>query len=583
MSYRQPWCSRKRRSSFGWRWKRAVARRPVSCLLAVGITAIALGGCRSAARDDASAGEFASRVPPAAALSVETRDWAAAGGGREVVVPASAARVPVEPVATDAVGVALSSAADRAARSPLVAVEAAGVALGTLLAALARDAGIELAAHALPAGRITLALEPRPLAEVLARLADQVPFHWRLADGRLVVRGNVAYTDSYAVDYLNLDRTTHGSVGLATRVGSLDAGSAGSVGGGIANSSETLVESVSEHRFWESLARDVVELVGRGDGAVESMADAVGARFSINRDAGLVTLVARPAVHARLARYLETLQTSARRQVLIEATVLEVALSDSFEAGIDWRLLASGLTGVSAAQVLGGQPLVDATSAGRIVPPAGLVSLVQRSGDGELAATLSLLETFGDVRILSRPRIIALNNQSAVLKVVDNRVYFTARVERRIVEDGDDEVVTGTDIHTVPVGLVMNVTPFIDASDTIMLNVRPTLSRILGFVDDPNPELALAGIRNGVPEIQVREMESVLRVASGDVAIIGGLMQESVSDGERRLPGLSRLPFAGKLFSRRSRERARTELLIVLRPTVMAPVRIAAGAVGGDE
>ena len=527
--------------------------------------AVAFGGCASAHVDgppaDAPDARSASTV-----LARETRDWTG---------PVPRSGTPGERA------LALAAAPPDTSSGPaLVAVEAAGVALGTLLAALARDAGLELAAHALPAGRITLALEPRPLADVLVRLAEQVPFHWRLTDGRLVVRGDVVYADSYAVDYLNLDRTTRGSVGLATRVGSIDAGAvgrggagAGGVGGGIANSSETLVESVSEHRFWESLARDVVELLDAGAGAE------TGARFSINRDAGLVTLIGRPAAHARLGHYLDTLQASARRQVLIEATVLEVALSDSFEAGIDWRLLASGVTGLSAAQVLGGQPLVGAESAARLAPPAGLVSLVQRSGDGELAATLSLLETFGDVRILSRPRIIALNNQSAVLKVVDNRVYFTARVERRIDEDGDDEIVTETDIRTVPVGLVMNVTPFIDAGEAIMLNVRPTLSRILGFVDDPNPELALAGVRNGVPEIQVREMESVLRVASGDVAIIGGLMQESVSDGERRLPGLARVPLLGHLFSRRSRERTRTELLIVLRPTVMgAPAATGAAA-----
>ena len=432
--------------------------------------------------------------------------------------------------------------------------------------------------HAVPETRVTLALAPRPLRDVLARLAAQAPFHWRLEEGRLVVRGDVPFTDTYAVDYLNLDRTTRSSVGLATRVGTIDAGGIGTTGGaaggmsggGIANSSETEIENVGEHRFWESLARDVTELtLEPGEGA-EAVATASAVRWSINRDAGLLTLRARPAVHERLLRYLDTLHASAQRQVLIEASVVEVALSDSFEAGIDWQVIASGVTGLSAAQVLGGQAAVTAGSAGRIAAPAGLVSLVQQGGDGRLDATLSLLERFGDVRILSRPRIIALNNQSSVLKVVDNRVYFTARVERRLGEDGDDEIVTGTDIHTVPVGLVMNVTPFIGAGGAVMLNVRPTLSRIIGFVDDPNPELALANVTNGVPEIQVREMESMLRVQSGEVAIIGGLMQEATRDDERRLPGLARVPLLGRLFARSSRERTRTELLVVLRPTVMA-------------
>ena len=456
-----------------------------------------------------------------------------------------------------------------------VSVDAVQAPLNALLVALARDAGVELSLLDAPDERVSLSLHDRPFEEALDRLAAQVPFHWERDAGQIVVRGDSPYSKSHAVDYLNLDRTTRGSVGLATRVGSIDAGTVGasgaSNGGGIANSSETLIENSSEHRFWDSLGRDVVELF-----APES-----DARWSINRDVGLITLFARPASHQRLSRFLDSLHASAQRQVLIEATVVEVALSDSFEAGIDWQVLARGVTGLSAAQVLGGQPSVNRDTVGRLSAPTGLVSLVQASGDGELDATLSLLERFGDVRILSRPRIIALNNQSSVLKVVDNRVYFTARVERRITEDRD-EIVTDTEIHTVPVGLVMNVTPFIGAGGAIMLNVRPTLSRILGFVDDPNPELALANVRNGVPEIQVREMESMLRVQSGDVAIIGGLMQESLRDDERRLPGLADLPIVGRLFERNRRERSRTELLIVLRPTVMpAMPRLAAGIGGG--
>jgi len=161
-----------------------------------------------------------------------------------------------------------------------------------------------------------------------------------------------------------------------------------------------------------------------------------------------------------------------------------------------------------------------------------------------------------------------LNNQSSVLKVVDNRVYFTVNVERRQSEERD-EVTTETEIHTVPVGLVMNVTPQISSDGDVMLNVRPSLSRILGFVDDPNPELAVANVRNSVPEIQVREMESMLRVHSGDVAIIGGLMQESVRDNTSGLPMFRSLPLIGNLFSSVRKDRSQTELMIVLRPTVM--------------
>ena len=128
---------------------------------------------------------------------------------------------------------------------------------------------------------------------------------------------------------------------------------------------------------------------------------------------------------------------------------------------------------------------------------------------------------------------------------------------------------TETQIHTVPVGLVMNVTPQISADNSVMLNVRPSLSRILGFVNDPNPELSSANLTNGVPEIQVREMESVLRVPSGSVAVIGGLMQSVQDDRNQQLPGQGGLPRVGALFAQKQRQRQRTELFIVIKPTVI--------------
>ena len=139
-----------------------------------------------------------------------------------------------------------------------------------------------------------------------------------------------------------------------------------------------------------------------------------------------------------------------------------MALSKSYEAGIDWQFISQGGSGLNAAQVLSGSTQVAAETVDRIAAPSGLLTLVQPSKYGTLSGTLNLLDRFGDVRILSKPRIIALNNQTSVLKVVDNRVYFTVNVERQR-SDTKDEVITETEIHTVPVGLVMNVTPHISS------------------------------------------------------------------------------------------------------------------------
>lgn len=448
-------------------------------------------------------------------------------------------------------------------------IEAINAPLNAVLFSLASDAKLQLQLNGQIESQVTINALQLPLEDIMHLLADQAGFTWQEVNGALIVWSGEAYAMSYPIDYLNIHRRTQSSVGLATQVGTINA-SAGD-GGSIANSSQTRVENTSEHHFWDSLQSDMQNLIKQG---VVSDASA-GSDFSINREAGLLSLYAQPEVHKNIQRYLEQLHGSTQRQVLIEATVVEVALSDSFEAGVDWQVLANGVSGVNAAQILVGAPQLAADTVNRIAAPAGLVSLVHQGSNGDVRATLSLLEQFGDIRILSRPRIIALNNQSSVLKVVDNRVYFTVNVQRRQTEE-QDEIVTETEIHTVPVGLVMNVTPYISERGSVMLNVRPTLSRILGFVNDPNPELAAANVRNGVPEIQVREMESMLQVDSGQVAIIGGLMQETQSDNDARLPGLGRLPGIGRLFSKSSRERRQTELLIVLRPTVLDGTTFAA-------
>ena len=463
--------------------------------------------------------------------------------------------------------------------SLLLDVNAVAAPIESILFALAADTGVGLHIKQSLSGNVTLRVRDKTLETVLNLLSQQVTMHWQLKSGRLDIWGSQPYTRSYAVDYLNLDRTTLSSVGLATQVGSINSNlSEGATA--VTNSSETLIRNQALHRFWDSLATDLEGLRSQilQPSVVGNTARAMS--YTVNRDAGLVTLFADAKMHELLQRYLDRLNNSVRRQVVIEATVVEVTLSDQFESGVDWQFLTDGASGLSGVQKLLGATSVTTDTVGRLQTPSALFSMVQKSSQGNMHATLSLLQQFGDVRILSRPRIIALNNQSSVLKVVDNRVYFTLNIERKS-SDTKDQISTESEIHTVPVGLVMNVTPFIGADDEVMLNVRPSLSRIIGFVDDPNPELAQANVRNGVPEIQVREMESMLRVKSGELAVIGGLMQDVVEDNERQLPGLSRLPGIGKLFTSKKRNRRQTELLVVLRPTVMPNLHQPSGYTSG--
>jgi general secretion pathway protein D len=198
---------------------------------------------------------------------------------------------------------------------------------------------------------------------------------------------------------------------------------------------------------------------------------------------------------------------------------------------------------------------------------------------GNLSLVVKLLESFGTVRVLSSPKISVLNNQSAILKVVNNLVYFTIRAETTSTANVATTSYTTTP-NIVAVGFVMNVTPQIGENDTVLLNVKPTISRVSSYVNDPNPVLAnpcgngvancsVPAIKSAIPQVQTREMESIIKVNSGQIAVMGGLIQDANSDVEDGVPGMNRIPFFGELFTQRNRSRSKTELIIFMRPVVV--------------
>jgi hypothetical protein len=181
------------------------------------------------------------------------------------------------------------------------------------------------------------------------------------------------------------------------------------------------------------------------------------------------------------------------------------------------------------------------------------------------------------VKVLSSPKISVLNNQTALLKVVDNNVFFSIKVTPAILNANGVPTTPATyesHLETVPVGFVMSVTPQISDTDEVTLNVRPTITRVVGKVKDPNPALATANVTSEVPVIQARELESIMKVNSGQIAVMGGLMQDSVDNAKDSVPVLGRIPVLGDLFSYRNENTTKTELVIFMRPVVVKDASI---------
>lgn len=413
-----------------------------------------------------------------------------------------------------------------------------------LLFALARDAAVDVDIDPGIEERVTMNAVDEPFPRLLDRISRHADLRVEIEDGVLAVRRDEPVLRTYPIDYVPLARETETVNEVGTGVGGGIEAPGGEENGSAAN-----VKARAEHRFWDALVESVRGVLGEAPGEAASV-------FA-HRETSLIAVRANAAGHREVALLLDRILASARRQVLIEATIVEVELDDRFRAGVD------------LSRVFGDASIEWSLLAGNLgAPPFAGLSIP------DLSLTVRLLSEFGDVRVLSTPLVMALNNQTAIVKIAENRVFFTSEVRTETNETTVERNVQ-TRLHTVPVGLILLVTPSVAADDEIILKVRPTVTRESGFVVDPNPELAAAGVVSRIPEIAVREIESVLRLRSGEVAVLGGLMREEAREDTTGVPLLSRLPGIGAAFRYRDRVRDKTELIVFLRPTVVRETNLA--------
>lgn len=467
----------------------------------------------------------------------------------------------------------------------------------SLLFALARDAKINVDIHPGIEGEVTLNALDQTLPQLLSRIAKQVDMRFELNGTNLVVLPDSPFLRNYKIDYVNVSRDTSSTVNIATQISTTGGTSAESSSGGN-NNSTTSVSNTSNNRFWTTLVENIKDTLRETDKQIPENNAQNTANIATNKndsttnnsarqsnyreaasvianpETGLIAVRATGRQHEKIQEFLDLVMSSAKRQVLIEATVIEVQLNDQYQQGINWSSLRTSPN--EGPNITFGQS--NGTSLPSGINPGlsqGILNfnfLKPLTGLGNIAATIQLLESFGKVKVLSSPKISVLNNQTALLKVVDNRVYFTITATTQQGSVGVPAITTyASSLNTVPVGFVMSVTPQIADNEEVTINVRPSISRIIGFVQDPNPALANAVVPvvSNVPVIQTREMESILKVSSGQIAVMGGLMQDSVNNLKDELPGASKLPFFGDLLSYKNEVATKSELVIFMRPIVV--------------
>jgi len=489
-----------------------------------------------------------------------------------------------------------------------------------LLFALARDAKLNVDIHPGISGIVSMNALDQTLPQLLTRISKQVDMRFELDGPNLAVMPDTPYLKNYKIDYVNMARDVTGTVSTNTQISTsaLATGSGGVAGTG--NTSRIQIENKSKNHFWESLEKNLKDLLhetdkifpegstetvteqntsqsttgtgassptinttrgsqvnqtlagspnpallrNSGETLVKRMTFREAASVIANPESGIINVRATSRQHEKVQEFIDRVMSSARRQVLIEATIVEVTLSDGYQQGIEWSRITSGSEYSITRPTL-------TTNVPNAVSP--YVLKFSKINPLNLLATVELLRSFGNVKVLSSPKLTVLNNQTATLKVSEDYVYFNVKSDTTTTVNVGTTVGVTTTPQSVAVGFFMSLTAQISDGDTVTLNVRPSISSISELKRDPNPIIP-KDIPNYVPQIRTREIESLMRIESGDIAVLGGLMEDRMDNKTGRLPILGDIPFLGEVFNTRANSSAKSELVILLRPTVIRDASI---------
>lgn len=455
-------------------------------------------------------------------------------------------------------------------------------------------------------GAVTVNLKDVTVQEALDALRDLYGYEYRFDGTRILIQSSGMRSRVFRVNYLigqrlgrSDIRVTSGSIadapgasgagipGVPGTTGLPSAptqtGAASATSSGMSDSSR--IQTSVRSDFWEDLRQTLTQIIGREGGR----------NVVVNPQAGLVVVRAMPEELRQIEAYLRAIRLSVERQVMLEAKIVEVTLSNEYQTGINWGLFSSsgrtsaglitpnttlGTTGANTSGNLSVNPqpgsaslLAGATSAALIpgLPGGSLFGLAFQTSN--FSALLSFLESQGAVQVLSSPRIATINNQMAVLKVGTDQ-FFITNIAGGSGTTGSTIGGT-TSFPTLTMrpffsGVALDITPQIDEDSSVVLHIHPSVSNVqqddkvvnLGTVFGGQITLPLA-------RSTVSETDSIVRVRNSNIVAIGGLMKLDTADGRSGLPGLQNVPTLGGLFGSQQRTTVKKELVILIKPTVI--------------
>ncbi len=451
-------------------------------------------------------------------------------------------------------------------------IQANAVEARSFFASLVKGTEYSVAIHPAVQGNITVNLSDVTLDEVLSVVQNMYGYDVMKSGKVIQVYPAGMRTVTIPVDYLQFKRSGRSLTSIVT--GSVtSAGTSNS--GGSSDSSDssdsnnsnngndssttstggTRIETITESDFWPMLQQAVANLIGSGKGQ----------SVVVTPQAGVITVRAFPDDIREVREFLGVSQERMQRQVILEAKILEVTLSDGYQQGINWSNLSASIG--NSGSIIVNRPAAALPPLDAIGTLLGGQTNVTIS-DGNFEAVLNFMSTQGDLNVLSSPRITAANNQKSVIKVGTDQ-YFVTELSSNAGNGENSNAVPEVELTPFFSGISLDVTPQIDNKGNVFLHVHPAVIEVTEEVKQLNLGGQFQNIQLPLAKSSIRESDSVIRAKDGDVVVIGGLMKQQNVEQVSKVPFLGDVPALGHLFRNTSNVTQKTELVILLKPTVV--------------
>lgn len=442
---------------------------------------------------------------------------------------------------------------------------------------LVADSNYNMILHPKVKGRITLDLKNVNVENVMEVVRDVYGYDFEKTKTGYSVFPNTMNTRIFSVNYLNVNRSGGSKMSVSSGQVTESVSGSGATASTTQSVSGSSIDTESKSDFWAELKESLTALVGNKEGR----------NVVVSPQSGMVVVRAMPHELRAVEKYINKTQSFVQRQVIIEAKILEVELNDRFQTGINWASLqnsgssstllgqtgggsifdGSGVTGIA-----GNSGVLDPSSFAQITGTAasafgGMFSAAINVG-ADFTAFIELLKTQGDVQVLSSPQVSTVNNQKAVIKVGKDEFFITDVESNTSTTTATASTQSNVELTPFFSGVALDVIPQISESGEIILHVHPTVSTVTEKTKNINVS---SGTALSVPLAisSIRESDSIIRAKSGQVVVIGGLMQNSIEQEESSVPLLGDIPLLGALFRHTKDISKKSELVILLKPIVV--------------